>query len=66
MTFAEESNETKLMFKAYDANLWPLSDASTWNKKWRKKQIKFLDKAVSKDFIGEIWLDDVLVRSLND
>ncbi|MCI2095904.1 MAG: hypothetical protein LKK07_10215 [Lactococcus lactis] len=60
----ENSNETKLFFKAYDANLYPLPDASTWSKKWLKKQVKFLNTVVSKDFIGEVWLDDVLVRSV--
>ncbi len=58
----KDSNETKLMFQAYDANLCPLPDASTWTKKWLKKQTKFLSNAVSKEFIGELWLDDVLVR----
>lgn len=59
----KESDELKLAFQAYDANLCPLPDASTWNKKWLKKQSDFLDSAISKDFIGEVWLDDVLIRS---
>jgi len=50
----KESDELKLA----------LPDASTWNKKWLKKQTDFLNSAISKDFIGEVWLDDVLVRSV--
>lgn len=57
-----ESNESKLQFLAYDANLWPLPHFSTWrNEDWKRKQ---MSKAYefTKDFTGEVWLDDVLVK----
>ena len=50
------------MFQAYDANLCPLPDASQWNVDWLNKQVQFLNQVISKDFHGEVWLDDVMVR----
>lgn len=56
------SSEKKLAFQAYDANLCPLPDASQWNIDWLNKQVQFLNQVISKDFHGEVWLDDVMVR----
>ena len=50
------------MFQAYDANLCPLPEASRWNKDWLNRQAQFLNQVISKDFHGEVWLDDVMVR----
>lgn len=56
------SNEKELLFQAYDANLWPLPNFSTWkDKNWKQKQI---EKALkfTKDFTGEVWLDDTKIK----
>ena len=58
----KHSTDSKLVFQAYDANLWPLPNFSTWLiDDWKQKQI---NKAllVTKDFAGEVWLDDTKVK----
>ena len=58
----ENTTENKLVFIGYDANLYPAPNFSTWEKgKWKQKQI---DAALrrSRDFEGEVWLDDVRIK----
>ena len=58
----ENTTESKLVFMGYDANLYPTPNFSTWKKgEWKQKQI---DAALrrSRDFEGEVWLDDVKIR----
>lgn len=58
----KDSTETKLVFLAYDANLYLLPDFSTWcNEKWKQKQISNGLKRTH-DFDGEVWLDDVRIK----
>lgn len=55
-------SETELFFIAYDANLCAMPYFSTWNDtEWKQKQI---DSALerTKDFDGEVWLDDVRIK----
>jgi len=57
-----ESNESKLLFQAYDANLWPLPDFSAWkDEEWKKKQI-VRGLSFADGFLGEVWLDDVMLN----
>ena len=59
----KESSDDKLVFLAYDANLWPLPIFSTWkDEKWKQKQINHA-LAFTHDFEGEVWLDDVMVKA---
>lgn len=62
----ENSNENRLIFLAYDANLLTLPPLSTWqNKGFKQKQInKALE--VTKDFKGEVWLDDVKIKEVEE
>ena len=58
----ELSNETKLVFQGYDANLCPLPNFSErimndWNKKVIAKAMR-----VTKDFKGDVWLDDCQIK----
>ena len=56
------SNGDKTVYFAYDANLYPLPYFSTWsNEEYKQKHIELALKRC-KDFIGEVWLDDVKVR----
>jgi hypothetical protein len=58
---SKHSNENEILFQAYDANLCPLPNFSKWNdESWKQKQI---DRAlqVTKEFSGDVWLDDVKI-----
>lgn len=58
----KESSDTKLVFLAYDANLCPLPEFSKWNEtEWKQKQIDTALK-VTKDFDGDVWLDDIMIN----
>ena len=60
----ENSNDDKIVFQAYDANLHPLPNISNWeNKELINKQI---NKAliITKEFYGEVWLDDIKIKSI--
>lgn len=59
---SKDSNETELFFMAYDANLYPMPDFSSWNNnEFKQKQIDAALKR-TKDFDGEVWLDDVRIK----
>jgi len=57
-----KSNENKLVFFAYDANLWACPEFSTWiDGPFKDLQIeKILDR--THNFAGEVWLDDVKIK----
>lgn len=63
----ENSTSDTLIFLGYDANLWPLPDFSKWPRK-TVYQKKWYQKVVStalertKQFQGDVYLDDVLIR----
>ncbi len=58
-----DSNEHKLLFHAYDANLWPLPDFSKWkDEEWKMKQIRKA-RDFTQGFTGEVWLDDVQIKT---
>lgn len=59
------STPEKLCFQAYDANLWPMKDFSTWSgKAWvKRKHIKAALER-TKGFDGEVWLDDVKIKEV--
>lgn len=58
----KESSDSKLVFLAYDANLCALPDFSNWNKTdWKQNQIEKA-LAVTSEFNGEVWLDDVQIK----
>ena len=58
----ENTTESKLVFMGYDANLYPAPNFSTWSESdWKQKQIDIALKR-AKDFVGEVWLDDVKIR----
>lgn len=63
----KQSNENKLVFYGYDANLFPLPNLSERNDKsnhiWVKKaKEKALE--LTKGFNGEVWLDDVKIKRI--
>ncbi|MGM0199678.1 hypothetical protein [Enterococcus sp. DIV1314a] len=61
-----QSNNKKIVFYGYDANLCPMSAMSTWPEtKWKKKVINIALK-LTKDFKGEVWLDDVRIKNKKD
>ena len=67
--YDENSSKNKLRFLGYDANLCPLPNLSTrpkndYNKKWSEKLNK-IALEYTKDFQGEVWLDDVLIKERN-
>lgn len=62
------SNKNKIVFLGYDANLFPMPKLSSrpntdYNKEWFKK-LKQKALNVTKDFEGEVWLDDVKIKAL--
>lgn len=64
----EYSNDNKIVFLGYDANLMAMPNLSErfindYNKKWFEKQKR---KALmfTKDFKGEVWLDDIKIKAL--
>ena len=59
------SNENKLQFLGYDANLFPLPEWDTPNlsKMWDRLRIKVAQR-FTKDFSGEVWLDNVRVDNI--
>lgn len=66
----EYSNKNKIVFLGYDANLFPMPSLSSrpntdYNKKWFKK-LKQEALNVTKGFEGEVWLDDVKIKALEE
>lgn len=58
----KESNNNKLVFLAYDANLCGLPLFEKWkNNKHKQLQIKEVLNATN-DFDGEVWLDGVRIK----
>lgn len=55
------TGDNKIVLLAYDANMFPLPNFSTWQKKHRQKVTAyFLNKFSSESF--EVWLDDVRIK----
>jgi len=60
--FSEKnSNNKKLVFLGYDANLWPMPNFSKRTDRL-KSTIVNLALERTKDFEGEVWLDDVQIK----
>lgn len=62
----EDSNPNKLVFLGFDANLYPMPNLSKrpdneYNREWFKK-LKKTALEFTKDFKGEVWLDDVKIK----
>ena len=58
----KNSTESKIVYLAYDANCYPLSDLSTWkSKEHRDKQVEVALKFTN-EFNGEVWLDDIRIK----
>lgn len=58
----DHSSDEKLVFFGYDANLFPMPNFSTWPETdWKNKVIRVALKR-TKDFKGEVWLDDVKIK----
>lgn len=58
----DQSNNKKLVFFAYDANLCACPKFSTWSEnEFKERQIKKVLERTS-DFAGEVWLDDVKIK----
>jgi len=62
----EHSNKNKIVFLGYDANLFPMPNLSSrpdndYNKAWFAR-LKQLALNFTKDFTGEVWLDDVKIK----
>lgn len=58
----KDSNEKKLVFHGYDANLYAIPNFSSrkmndWNKKVIAKAMR-----VTRSFKGEVWLDDCQIK----
>ena len=61
------SNENKLVFYGYDANLFPLPNLSERNDKSNQmwvEQAKEEALELTKDFNGEVWLDDIKIKEI--
>lgn len=58
----DKSNQSKLVFYGYDANLTAMNPFSAWNDTGWKQGV--VDRALefTKDFEGEVWLDDVCIK----
>lgn len=59
------SNENKLVFYGYDANLFPLpnlSERTNYGDKMWVEKAKEIALELTKDFNGEVWLDDVKIK----
>lgn len=58
------STDTSLRLLAYDANLYPCPNFSTWTEEYKQEHVDFiLDRC--KDWHGEIWLDDVKIKDMD-
>lgn len=60
--YSDMSKRDKLIFVGYDANMRPLQPFSTWPRtEWK---IKIIDIALdfTKEFTGEVWLDNVRIK----
>ncbi|BAN73813.1 MULTISPECIES: hypothetical protein [Lacticaseibacillus] len=56
------TNEHKLQFLMYDANLYPCPDLSTWKPKAKQEVIDFVKEQVAK-VNADVWVDDVQVKT---
>lgn len=58
----ENSTEEKLLFQAYDANMWPLPNISKWPESDHKQ--KQINRALEifNNVDGEVWLDDIKIK----
>lgn len=58
----DQSNDDKLVFFAYDANLCACPEFGTWpESEFKELQIKKALERTS-DFAGEVWLDNVKIK----
>lgn len=56
------TDPNKLQFMAYDLNLYPTPDFDTWvDEDYKKKNIR-VALQVTKDFPGNVWLDDTKIK----
>lgn len=61
--FSEEhSNDNKLVFLGYDANLYPMLNLSERPKTEWNDYVKKCGLERTKNFNGEVWLDDVRIK----
>lgn len=58
----DHSNDTKLVFYGYDANMFPQNHFSKWPETEWKEKVKNIALDFTKDFKGEVWLDDVCIK----
>ena len=58
------STDTSLHFLAYDANLYPCPNFSTWVDKYKQEHIDFI-LTRCRGWHGEIWLDDVKIKDMD-
>lgn len=63
-----KTTDKKIVFSAYDSNLCPLPNFSTWNPDYRKQQTEFVLKSIRKrlgDNVAsrlKIQVDDVVIQ----
>lgn len=65
----KQSNDNKLVFYGYDANLFPLpnlSERTNYGDKMWVEKAKEIALELTKDFKGEVWLDDVKIKEKID
>ena len=58
----KESNDKRVVYYGYDANLFPCTNYSTWKETEFKERQKSVALSVLKDVNREVWLDDVRVK----
>lgn len=58
----ERSSQNKLVFLGYDANLCPMRDFSERIKNKDSKKVIQVALERTKEFNGEVWLDDVQIK----
>lgn len=55
------TDDNKLVLLAYDANMFPLPNFSTWQKEHRQKVTDYFLKKFSNESF-EVWLDDMKIK----
>ncbi|MEG0349544.1 hypothetical protein [Enterococcus sp.] len=59
----DKSNGDKLVFYGYDANLCAMTSFSSWPRTEWKANVINRALEFTKDFDGEVWLDDVRIKT---
>ena len=62
----EQSSKNKLVFLGYDANLFPMLNFSERSESEHAEKVIKKALELTKDFKGEVWLDDVKIMEVSE